>query len=117
MLRESTTHDARSENMRRIRSRDSKPELIIRKLLFAQGYRYRLHSKKLPGSPDIVFPGRKKVLFMAAFGIAIWAVVWRTNLSPIGPTGHQNSAGMPNATTESGSIGAKWLGLICSLEV
>lgn len=64
MLKTSLTSPTRSDNMRRIRSRDSKPEMIIRKLLFAQGYRYRLYSKDLPGRPDIVFRGRKKVIFV-----------------------------------------------------
>ena len=54
----------RSQIMSRIRSKDTKPELIIRKALFREGYRYRLYRKDLPGSPDIVFPSRKKVIFV-----------------------------------------------------
>jgi DNA mismatch endonuclease, patch repair protein len=54
----------RSERMARIRSKDTKPELAIRRLLFGLGYRYRLHRKDLPGSPDLVFPVRKKVVFV-----------------------------------------------------
>lgn len=54
----------RSANMSKIRSRDSVPELIVRRLVFKLGYRYRLHASKLPGKPDIVFPGRKKVIFV-----------------------------------------------------
>jgi DNA mismatch endonuclease, patch repair protein len=54
----------RAENMRRIRSKDSKPELAVRRLLFSLGYRYRLHARKLPGNPDIVFPSRRKVIFV-----------------------------------------------------
>ena len=50
--------------MSRIRGKNTQPELIVRKLLFAAGYRYRLHVRKLPGSPDIVFPSRKKVIFV-----------------------------------------------------
>lgn len=42
--------------MSRIRSRDTKPEILIRRGFFARGYRYRLHDRKLPGRPDIVFP-------------------------------------------------------------
>lgn len=56
--------EQRSKNMRRIRSKDTKPEIKVRKLIFKMGYRYRLHWKKLPGKPDIVFPGRKKVIFV-----------------------------------------------------
>jgi len=50
--------------MGRISGKDTKPELIIRKALFSEGYRYRLHRKDLPGNPDIVFPNRKKVIFV-----------------------------------------------------
>ncbi len=50
--------------MSRVRSKNTKPELQIRRLVWSLGYRYRLHSKKLPGRPDIVFPGRKKVIFI-----------------------------------------------------
>jgi DNA mismatch endonuclease (patch repair protein) len=50
--------------MSRIRSKDTKPELAVRKYLFALGYRYRLHDKKLPGKPDIVFPKYKTVVFV-----------------------------------------------------
>jgi DNA mismatch endonuclease, patch repair protein len=54
----------RSEFMARIRSKDSRPELIVRKLVFTLGYRYRLHAKDLPGQPDIVFRPRHKVIFV-----------------------------------------------------
>jgi len=54
----------RSENMRRIRSRDTQPEIRIRSLLHRKGYRFRLHRTDLPGCPDLVFPSRKKVIFI-----------------------------------------------------
>lgn len=54
----------RSERMSRVRGRDTKPELLIRKALHARGHRYRLHDNKLPGRPDMSFPGRKKALFV-----------------------------------------------------
>lgn len=54
----------RSDNMRRIRSKDTTPELMLRRLVHAMGYRFRLHRKDLPGKPDLVFPGRKKVVFL-----------------------------------------------------
>ena len=59
-------HDkkTRSYNMSRIRSTDTKPELIVRKFLHAQGFRYRLHVKSLPGRPDIVLPKYKTVIFV-----------------------------------------------------
>jgi DNA mismatch endonuclease (patch repair protein) len=58
------TPEARSAHMARIRGRDTGPELLLRKLLFAMGYRFRLHRKDLPGRPDIVFKGRRKVVFV-----------------------------------------------------
>ncbi|HYH07680.1 MAG TPA: DNA mismatch endonuclease Vsr [Thermoanaerobaculia bacterium] len=54
----------RSENMRRIRSRNMKPELIVRSLAHRLGYRFRLHRKDLPGKPDLVFASRRKVIFV-----------------------------------------------------
>jgi DNA mismatch endonuclease (patch repair protein) len=50
--------------MSKVGPKNSKPELIVRKLLFANGYRYRLHRRDLAGSPDIVFPSRKKIIFV-----------------------------------------------------
>ncbi|WP_082369402.1 very short patch repair endonuclease [Arthrobacter sp. ERGS1:01] len=58
------TPEQRHLVMSRIRSKDTKPEMIVRRLLYAQGYRYRLHAKDLPGKPDIVFRGRHKVIFV-----------------------------------------------------
>lgn len=54
----------RSENMRRIRSRDSAPELIVRRALFRLGFRYRCAPKELPGRPDIVFRRKKVAIFV-----------------------------------------------------
>ena len=56
--------EVRSYNMSRIRSKDTKPELIVRKFLFSKGYRYRLNVKSLPGKPDIVLPKYKTVIFV-----------------------------------------------------
>lgn len=47
-----------------IRSRNTKPEMLIRKAIHALGYRYRLHAKELPGKPDLVFPRRHAVIFV-----------------------------------------------------
>lgn len=59
-------HDkkTRSFNMSRIRSVDTKPEMIVRKFVFSKGFRYKLHDKKLPGKPDIVLPKFKTVVFV-----------------------------------------------------
>src|SRR4051794_13632433 len=54
----------RSKRMSLIRSRDTRPELAVRRLLHAMGYRYRLHDRSLPGCPDIVFKGKLKVIFV-----------------------------------------------------
>ena len=54
----------RSWNMQQIRSTDTSPELVVRKLTHHLGYRYRLHRKDLPGKPDLVFPARGKIVFV-----------------------------------------------------
>jgi DNA mismatch endonuclease, patch repair protein len=56
--------ETRSYNMRQIRSKNTKPELLVRKFLFANGFRYKLHDKNLPGTPDIVLPKYKSVIFV-----------------------------------------------------
>ncbi|MBX7252582.1 MAG: very short patch repair endonuclease [Candidatus Promineofilum sp.] len=56
--------EKRSAVMRRVRSKDTKPELIVRRLAHKMGYRYRLHAKELPGRPDMVFSKRKKIVFV-----------------------------------------------------
>ena len=58
------TPEERSERMRRIRSKDTKPEFKVRRCVHSMGYRYRLHSKILPGHPDLIFASRKKVIFI-----------------------------------------------------
>ncbi len=50
--------------MARVRSQDTKPEMIVRRLAHALGYRFRLHRRDLPGSPDLIFPSRRKVVFV-----------------------------------------------------
>lgn len=54
----------RSERMSRVRSKDSKAETSVRRLVHGMGFRYRLHRRDLPGCPDMVFPSRKKVIFV-----------------------------------------------------
>lgn len=55
---------ARRRNMAAIRGRDTKPELQVRRLLHRMGYRFRLQRRDLPGRPDVVFPGRRNVIFV-----------------------------------------------------
>src|SRR4051812_24588479 len=56
--------ERRSRNMQNIRSTNTGPELVLRRLLYTLGYRYRLHVRTLPGRPDIVFQSRRKVIFV-----------------------------------------------------
>ena len=56
--------ERRSRNMSAIKSKNTKPEIKVRKVLHSMGYRFRLHSKDLPGSPDIVLPKYKTVIFV-----------------------------------------------------
>lgn len=58
------TRQARSERMSRIRGTNTKPELAVRHIVKALGYRFRLHDRKLPGKPDVVFAARRKVIFV-----------------------------------------------------
>jgi DNA mismatch endonuclease (patch repair protein) len=56
--------EKRSQIMRAVLSKDTKPEMTVRRLVHALGYRYRLHVVDLPGKPDLVFPGRAKIIFV-----------------------------------------------------
>lgn len=58
------SRDERSRLMARIGPKDTGPELAVRRAIHARGLRYRLHSKRLPGRPDLVFPGRRLVIFV-----------------------------------------------------
>ncbi|RBL93301.1 very short patch repair endonuclease [Chitinophaga flava] len=56
--------ETRSFNMSRIKGKNTKPEMMVRKFLFANGFRFRIHVKELPGKPDIVLPKYKTVIFV-----------------------------------------------------
>jgi DNA mismatch endonuclease (patch repair protein) len=56
--------ELRSKIMRAVKSRDTGPELIVRRLVHRLGFRFRLHRKNLPGKPDLVFIGKRKVIFV-----------------------------------------------------
>ena len=68
MQRQSAEHkqpdEARSRTMRAVKGQNTKPEMKVRRITHAMGYRYRLHRKDLPGKPDLVFPGRRKIIFV-----------------------------------------------------
>ncbi|WP_092621100.1 very short patch repair endonuclease [Roseospirillum parvum] len=63
-MADTLTPSQRSERMSRVRARDTRPELAVRRVLHRSGYRYRLQGKDLPGRPDIVFRCRKKAIFV-----------------------------------------------------
>jgi DNA mismatch endonuclease (patch repair protein) len=54
----------RSARMSKIRGRDTKPEMVVRRLIHRMGFRYRLHDRSLPGAPDLVFPRLRKAIFV-----------------------------------------------------
>ena len=58
------SEEKRSEVMRAVKDANTKPELKLRKALFARGFRYRLHARDLPGKPDLVFPRYRSVIFI-----------------------------------------------------
>lgn len=58
------SEERRSWNMSRIRDRDTTPEMVVRRLIHAAGFRYRLHVREMEGSPDLVFPRFRQVIFV-----------------------------------------------------
>ena len=63
-MADTLTPKERSERMSRVRGKDTRPEMVVRKLVHGMGYRYRLHRRDLPGIPDLVFTKKKKVIFI-----------------------------------------------------
>ncbi|WNK01246.1 DNA mismatch endonuclease Vsr [Thalassospiraceae bacterium LMO-JJ14] len=63
-MADTLTPKQRSERMARIRAQDTKPEMVVRRIIHSHGYRFRLHAKELPGKPDIVLRPRKKAIFV-----------------------------------------------------
>jgi len=63
-MTDTRTKEKRSEIMSKVRSKNTTPELVVRRLIFGMGYRYRLHDKRLPGKPDLVFSRRRKAVFV-----------------------------------------------------
>jgi len=59
-----TVDPVRSKTMRAVRSKDTAPEMLVRRLAHRLGYRFRLHRRDLPGHPDLVFPARRAVIFV-----------------------------------------------------
>lgn len=77
--------EQRRRNMSRIRGRNTRPELLLRRALHAEGLRYRLHDKTLPGTPDIVMPGKRAVL-------QVHGCFWHDHGCPMSVTPATNSA-------------------------
>lgn len=63
-MTDTVTPETRSRMMSGIRAKNTRPERLVRSALFAAGYRFRIHRKDLPGSPDIVLPGKKVAIFV-----------------------------------------------------
>ncbi|SEB44290.1 very short patch repair endonuclease [Terriglobus roseus] len=63
-MADTLTETERSQRMALIHGKDTGPELAVRKMIYGMGYRYRLHDKRIPGKPDLVFVGRKKAIFV-----------------------------------------------------
>ena len=63
-MADTLSREKRSWNMSRITGKDTKPELLLRSMLHREGYRFRLHDKRLPGKPDIVLPKYRTVIFV-----------------------------------------------------
>ena len=63
-MADNLTPEQRRFNMSRIRSTNTRPEMFVRSLVHRMGYRFRLHRRDLPGKPDLIFPSRRKVVFV-----------------------------------------------------
>jgi DNA mismatch endonuclease (patch repair protein) len=61
---DSLSSTERSQRMSLVRHKDTKPEMHVRRMVHGMGFRYRLHDKRLPGSPDLVFASRRKAIFV-----------------------------------------------------
>lgn len=61
---DSLSPDERARRMSLVRAKDTKPEMLVRRLVHSMGYRYRLHARDLPGTPDLVFRSRRKIIFV-----------------------------------------------------
>ena len=85
----------RSAVMAKIKSKDTKPELIVRRYLYSRGYRYRKNVKGLPGTPDVVLR-KYGLVYMVVFGMGTkWIVIF---LTPIVISGRRKSCGTNNVT-------------------
>ena len=63
-MADNLSFEIRSRTMSRVRGKDTQPEMRVRRVVYRAGFRYRLHRRDLPGTPDLTFPGRHKVIFI-----------------------------------------------------
>ena len=109
------TPERRSANMAKIRSVNTKPEMIVRRMAYRLGYRYRLHRRDLPGKPDLVFAVRKKIIFVHGcywhgHGCSVGGRGAKSNQSYWGPKIAGNKA--RDASSISALIGLGWKVLV-----
>src|SRR5215212_3656840 len=91
--------DARSRIMKGIRSRDTKPEFAVRRILRGLGVGYRLHASDLPGCPDIVMKGRRKIIDVrAVFGTSMKDAQTHAYPRPASIIGQESSSGLRRET-------------------
>lgn len=100
-MADTVSAEQRSLNMSRIRGKNTKPELVVRRLLHAAGYRFRLHGAAggtlLPGKPDLVFAGRRKVVFVNG-------CFWHQHSCPAGQRAPASNAAFWRAKRERTAI-------------
>ena len=90
-MADNLTAEQRKRNMSAIKSRHTKPEIIVRSIIHRLGFRFRLHDKKLPGKPDIVLPKKKKSSsFTAVSGTSTTANAETSRRKPTPNTGRTN---------------------------
>ena len=92
------TKTQRSYNMSRIKNKNTKPEIVVRKIIHGMGYRYGLHRKDLPGKPDIVLPRHKKIVLVSGICTNVNMVKSSRRLMPI--FGNKNDRVMLKETSE-----------------
>jgi DNA mismatch endonuclease (patch repair protein) len=99
-MADNMTPEQRSRTMARIRSKHSRAELALRRLLFRQGMRFRLHASGLPGRPDIVFPASKVAVFMDGDFWHGWRFEeWAHKLAPVWRSKIERNRNRDAATT------------------
>lgn len=114
-MTDTVNSEVRSKIMSRVRSKDSKAEVTLRKALHARGFRYRVNRRGLPGTPDLVFPRRGAVLFVhGCFGIDTTGADGQRHQQPTRPSGPRSSSGTSSATLARSQNWRPWVGASAS---